>query len=249
MMKKLSSLGRSLVVTVLTVVCSPLLADHHTSNEALGTGAVGIINLVAQDPSSYVASQKLNGEIFEQLGVTIAGACTAVSGNQVPGEMQFFSFVPSVADAMQVWDTMIGSASIRQLQEELSDNRTLAGNETWQIIDGYGGEIRDTWATRLVEVNPTDVQQYIAAIKNLESAYHENGYDDIEFDVYQPIGSGSQPLLNVVAVAPTLYRLGEVFDVLNSESWSEQAYALVTASRPALVSDKIYKCEQVYSSI
>jgi hypothetical protein len=150
---------------------------------------------------------------------------------------------------MQVWDTMIGSASIRQLQEELSANRTLAGNETWQIIDGYGGEIRDTWATRLVEVNPTDVQQYIAAIKNLESAYHENGYDDIEFDVYQPIGSGSQPLLNVVAVAPTLYRLGEVFDVLNSESWSEQAYALVTASRPALVSDKIYKCEQVYSSI
>ena len=58
-MKNLSSLGRSLVVTVLTVVCSPLLADHHTSNEALGTGAVGIINLVAQDPSSYVASQKI----------------------------------------------------------------------------------------------------------------------------------------------------------------------------------------------
>ncbi len=40
-----------------------------------------------------------------------------------------------------------------------------------------------------------------------------------------------------------------LFITLNSESWSEQAYALVTASRPALVSDKIYKCEQVYSSI
>ena len=164
-MKKLSLLGHSLVVTVLTVVGSPLLADHHNSNEALATGAVGVMNLVAQDPSNYVASQKSNGEIFEQLGVTIAGACTAVSGNQVPGEMQFFSFVPSIADAMQVWDTMNDSASIRQLQEELSANRTLAGNETWQIIDGYGGEIRDTWATRLVKVNPTDVQQYIAAIK------------------------------------------------------------------------------------
>jgi len=100
-----------------------------------------------------------------------------------------------------------------------------------------------------VAVNPTNVQEYIKAIKGLEAAYYENGYEDIEFDVYQPIGSGSQPLLNVVAVAPSLYRLGEVFDVLNSESWSQEAYARVTASRSALVSDKIYKCEQVYSSI
>ena len=64
MMKKLSLLGHSLVVTVLTVVGSPLLADHHNSNEALATGAVGVMNLVAQDPSNYVASQKSNGEIF-----------------------------------------------------------------------------------------------------------------------------------------------------------------------------------------
>jgi len=248
-MEKLHPGSRGLLIIFLASFYSSLYADHHTFDDALATGAVGIINLVAHDPSAYVASQKLNGETFEQLGVTVAGVCTAVSGNQVPGEMQFFSFVPSIADAMQVWDTMSSSASIRQLQDELSANRALTGNETWQIIDGYSGEVRDTWATRLVSVNPTNTQEYIAAIKALESSYHENGYEDIEFDVYQPIGSGSQSLLNVVAVAPSLYRLGEAFDVLNSESWSQEAYALATALRPVLVSDKIYKCEQVYSSL
>ena len=79
--------------------------------------------------------------------------------------------------------------------------------------------------------------------------YYENGFNDIEFDIYQPIASGMQSLYNVVVVAPSLRRLGEVFDALSAESWAQEAYSLVTSSRPSLVSDKAYLCEQVYSSL
>ena len=205
--------------------------------------------MVAESPEEYAASQRENVEIFEDLGITLAGACTAVSGNDSLGEMQFFSFLPSVADAFSMWETMATSPVIREIQDDYSSSRRLLNNETWQIVNGYEGELMDTWATRVVEVNPTNSAAYINAIYSLEKAYHENGFNDIEFDIYQPIASGAQAAYNVVVVAPSLRRLGEVFDVLSSESWAQEAYSLVTSSRPSLTSDKAYLCKQVYSSL
>ena len=221
----------------------------YAADAPLSSGALTILNLVADNPEEYAASQRENVEIFEDLGITLAGACTAVSGNDSLGEMQFFSFLPSVADAFSMWETMATSPAIREIQDDYSSSRRLLNNETWQIVDGYEGELMETWATRVVEVSPTNSVAYINAIYSLENAYYENGFDDIEFDIYQPIASGAQSAYNVVVVAPSLRRLGEVFDVLSSESWAQEAYSLVTSSRPSLTSDKAYLCEQVYSSL
>ena len=226
-----------------------LYTSLYAADEPLSSGALTILNLVAESPEEYAASQRENVEIFEDLGITLAGACTAVSGNDSLGEMQFFSFLPSVADAFSMWETMATSPVIREIQDDYSSSRRLLNNETWQIVNGYEGELMDTWATRVVEVNPTNSAAYINAIYSLEKAYHENGFNDIEFDIYQPIASGAQAAYNVVVVAPSLRRLGEVFDVLSSESWAQEAYSLVTSSRPSLTSDKAYLCEQVYSSL
>jgi hypothetical protein len=80
-------------------------------------------------------------------------------------------------------------------------------------------------------------------------AYKENGFTDVEFNVYQPIASGTSGSYTVIAVAPSLRRLGEAFDALSNEQWAKDAYSFVTASRAAPVSDKAYRCEQVYSSL
>ena len=226
-----------------------LYADHHIDDTPLSSGALTILNLVADNPAEYTDSQRENVEIFEELGITLAGACTAVSGNDVVGEMQFFSFLPSVADAFNMWEIMATSPTIRELQDDYNSSRRLLNNQTWQIVDGYEGEIMENWATRVVEVNPTNSTAYLNGIYSLESAYHANGFNDIEFDIYQPIASGTQSAYNIVVVAPSLRRLGEVFDALNKESWAQEAYSLVTSSRSGLVSDKAYRCEQVYTSI
>ena len=236
-------------VLVSSIMSFILCTSLYAADAPLSSGALTILNLVADSPEEYAASQRENVEIFEDLGITLAGACTAVSGNDSLGEMQFFSFLPSVADAFSMWETMAISPAIREIQDDYSSSRRLLNNETWQIVDGYEGELMETWATRVVEVNPTNSAAYINAIYSLENAYYENGFDDIEFDVYQPIASGAQSAYNVVVVAPSLRRLGEVFDVLSSESWAQEAYSLVTSARPSLTSDKAYLCEQVYSSL
>jgi len=236
-------------ILVISFMSFILHTSLHAADAPLSSGALTILNLVADSPEEYVASQRENVEIFEDLGITLAGACTAVSGNDSIGEMQFFSFLPSVADAFSMWETMATSPAIREIQDDYSSSRRLLNNETWQIVNGYEGELMETWATRVVEVNPTNSAAYINAIYSLEKAYYENGFDDIEFDIYQPIASGAQSAYNVVVVAPSLRRLGEIFDVLSSESWAQEAYSLVTSSRPSLTSDKAYLCQQVYSAL
>ena len=236
-------------VLVSSIMSFILHTSLYAADAPLSSGALTILNLVADSPEEYAASQRENVEIFEDLGITLAGACTAVSGNDSIGEMQFFSFLPSVADAFSMWETMATSPAIREIQDDYSSSRRLLNNETWQIVDGYEGELMETWATRVVEVNPTNSAAYINAIYSLEKAYYENGFDDIEFDIYQPIASGAQSAYNVVVVAPSLRRLGEIFDVLSSESWAQEAYSLVTSSIPSLTSDKAYLCQQVYSAL
>ena len=236
-------------VLVSSVMSFVLHTSLYAADAPLSSGALTILNLVADSPEEYAASQRENVEIFEDLGITLAGACTAVSGNDSIGEMQFFSFLPSVADAFSMWETMATSPAIREIQDDYSSSRKLLNNETWQIVNGYEGELMETWATRVVEVNPTNSAAYINAIYSLEKAYYENGFDDIEFDIYQPIASGAQSAYIVVVVAPSLRRLGEIFDVLSSESWAQEAYSLVTSSRPSLTSDKAYLCQQVYSAL
>ena len=226
-----------------------LYADHHLEEAPLSSGAMTILNLVAEDPSAYIEFQRGNSEVLEELGVLLAGACVAVSGNESAGEMQFFSFHSNLGNAFNMWEVMATSPRIQNLQTDLQSSRKLTGNQTLQVVKGYKGEIYQTWATRAVEVNPTNPTAYLQAVNSLDMAFKSNGFSDVEFNVYQPIASGTSGLYTVIAIAPSLRRLGEAFGALSSEQWAKDAYSLVTASRASPVSDKAYLCEQVYSAI
>jgi hypothetical protein len=234
---------------LLSFQCVNIFADHHLESSPLSTGAMTILNLVAEDPAAYTEFQKGNAEVFASMGAMLGGACVAVSGNDAPGEMQMFTFFPNLESAFGMWDMMATSPTIKNIQTDLRGSRELTGNQTLQIINGYEGEIYETWATRTVEVNPTNPAAYLQAVSALDAAYKQNGFSDIEFDVYQSIASGNSASHTVIAVAPSLARLGAAFDALSAERWAQDAYALVTASRSAPVSDKAYRCEQVYSAI
>lgn len=225
-------------------------ADHHEADNPFIGGGLTLLDLVADDPRDYIARQKENLETFDRLGASLAGVCTAVSGNESPGEMQVYSIFDSLGSAFNMWEVMATDDQIRNLQSEFSASRRLLGNQTWQIVKGLEGEIfESTFASRVVDVNPTNPEAYLQAIKAMEKAYHENGFDRVQFDVHQPIASGVSGYYKVVVLAPTLQRLGETFAALSSEAWAQDAYALVTASRTELLSDKAYHCEQIFQSL
>ena len=238
-----------LLLSLFISYSSLLSADHHEESIDL-SGAMTTINLIAKNPSAYIAQLKSNTDMMSASGTLLAGACIAVSGNEVPGEMQVFNFYSSMEAAFAGYEVQISNAGMQNFISDLNDFRVLKGWETSRVVMPYEGEVFDTFATRTLMINTDNPQTYIEAIAELKDAYHANGYEDISLDVYQPIGAGNNPSdYQVTAVAPDLARLGAMFDALYSTSWAQEAFSGVAASRSAYVSDKIYKCETVYQSM
>jgi len=212
-------------------------------------GAVNITGLISDSPNEYIAQLKENAEVFETIGTTVAGVCIALSGNEVPGEMMLFNYSPSISVAFTSWGSNLTNRATQRLRQELNQIRTLTGDQTFRVVVPYNGPLYETWAIRILELNTENPAAYVNAASNLEAAYKANGFEDFDLEITQAIVAGSVPAYRSIAVAPTLERLGAAFDALYSESWAQEAYTLVTSSRSAVVTDKLYTCEQVYQAM
>ena len=212
-------------------------------------GAVNITGLISDSPNEYIAQLKQNAEIFEDLGSTVAGVCIALSGNEVPGEMMLFNYSPSISVAFTSWGSNLTNRATLRLRQELNQIRTLTGDQTFRVVVPYNGPLYETWAIRILDLNTENPAAYVNAASNLEAAYKANGFEDFDLEINQAIVAGSVPAYRAIAVAPTLERLGAAFDALYSESWAQEAYTLVTSSRSAVVTDKLYTCEQIYQAM
>ena len=117
----------SIFVLALLTANSSNAQRSDSDNPYIG-GGIAILDLVAEDPREYVSMQRQNSEAFEELGADLAGVCTAVSGNDLAGEMQVYAVFPS--SAFNMWDIMLTSNQIRNIQNEFNSSRTLLGNQT-----------------------------------------------------------------------------------------------------------------------
>ena len=77
----MKNITNTFLAITLAAQGASLYADHHLEEAPLSSGAMTILNLVAEDPSAYIEFQRGNSEVLEELGVLLAGACVAVSGN------------------------------------------------------------------------------------------------------------------------------------------------------------------------
>ena len=155
----------SIFVLALLTANSSNAQRSDSDNPYIG-GGIAILDLVAEDPREYVSMQRQNSELLRS-SADLAGVCTAVSGNDLAGTV--YAVFPSLGSAFNMWDIMLTSNQIRNIQNEFNSSRTLLGNQTWQIVKGLEGEIfEESFATRVVDVSPTNPEAYVQAVRNME---------------------------------------------------------------------------------
>ena len=116
------------------------------------------------------------------------------------------------------------------------------GNQTWQIVKGLEGEIfEESFATRVVDVSPTNPEAYVQAVRNMEKAYHENGYEEFSLIFINRSLVELRDSINIV-LAPSLQMLGDIFGAL--ATWAQEAYSLVILEQNYCRIK--YRCEPVY---
>jgi hypothetical protein len=230
---------------LLMTVASQSLSQNSNGTAEIGS-VVGTTDVVVSDIPSYVAALKANPQAFSTLGTNLAGFCQAVSGG-APGEALVFSFSDSMEAGLAAIETQLTDPSFQRFVATLEPYRELTGTRQARVIRPYDGELYQTWATRNLMISTENPDEYIAAASNLERAARANGYSDFSLTVQQEMGSGgTSDLLIVIAVAPSLARLGASIDAIYEEQWAQTAFANVVAARSQIVDDKIYRCEQVY---
>ncbi len=244
-MKKINLLLAFILSVTVTLHSS---AQNQSTQDALGQ-VVGFTDVVVSDIPAYVATLKANQQLFATLGSNLAGFCQAVSGG-VPGEAFVFTFADSIEASLASVETQLTDASVQRVIASLQTYRELTGTRTARTVRPYDGELYESWATRNVYVSSDNPEAYIATIDALERAARANGFGDLSLAVQQEIGSGdTSDLLLVVAVAPSLARMGAAIDAIFNESWAQDVFAEVQGARSQIVDDKFYRCEQIFSAI
>lgn len=238
-----------LLAFVFSVTVSLKTVAQEPVNPAALGGVMGTTDVVVSDIPGYVAALKENSQLFAVLNYNLAGFCQAVSGG-VPGESLVFNFSNSLETALASYDTQLNDPAFASFVANLEPFRELVGSRQAQVIRPYTGPAVTTWATRNLYVRAENPQAYIDAVGALESTARANGFADLTLMVQQEVGSGNtSDLLAVIAVSPSLARLGAALDAITGEGWAQDVFASVQAARSRITEDKIYRCQQIYPAI
>ena len=80
---------------------------------------------------------------------------------------------------------------------------------------------------------PNDMSKYIKTIEAMENAASENGFDDIEFVVFEGFGAGDWTRMAMASIqAPSIERLGAFMDARQSDWMAESMSAFPSMRTP-----------------
>ena len=233
-------------IILLVGLLTPLYlqADHHTI-AGPGEGAFNTIMVQADDTAKYVDYLKANPELFKGVGATAAGVCITRSGNDYAGQMFVWSAYPDLASAMNansVYDPNNAPSALAKL-------RTVKYGVSWKGLKSF--RLDPGWERVVrVKVSPENLNAYVEALRELETAIINSGHESFNMGVFGPFGGGvheSQTIM-VRSISPTARESGQIADeYFAGASWGriwEKSRALVDK----VVSDTYELCEQIYTA-
>ena len=234
------------IILLACLLLTPLYlkADHHTI-AGPGEGAFNTIMVQADDTAKYVDYLRANPGLFKAVGATAAGVCITRSGNDYEGQMLVWSAYPDLASAMHA-NTLYDP---NDAPSALASLRTVKYGVSWKGLKSF--RLDPGWERVLrVKVSPENLNAYVEALRELETAIINSGHESFNMGVFGPFGGGvheTQTLL-VRAISPTARESGQIADeYFAGASWGpiwEKSRALVDK----VVSDTYELCEQIYSA-
>jgi len=233
-------------IILLVGLLTPLYlqADHHTI-AGPGEGAFNTIMMQADDTTKYVNYLRANPELFKGVGATAAGVCITRSGYDYEGQMFVWSAYTDLASAMHantLYDPNDAPSALAELRA-VKYGVTWKGLKSFRLDPGWERVVR-------VKVSPENLNAYVEALRELETAIINSGHESFNMGVFVPFGGGvheSQTLM-VRSISPTARESGQIADeYFAGASWGriwEKSRALVDK----VVSDTYEVCEQIYTA-
>ena len=208
------------------------------AGNVLANPGLSVTTINTKDATAY--TQWLTNstpKFMEIYGKTVAatGICSPISGAENEGDHYAWSIAPSMSSLLESEVKFWNDKSIAKTINKISSKRTIVKKDIYEIIKPAKRtyKVGETTAQYNLLSSPNNISEYVKTIEAMEVAATANGFDDIEFVVFEGFGAGSWARMAMVSIqAPSVERLGAFLDSRQSEWMAESIAAFPSMRTP-----------------
>jgi hypothetical protein len=215
-------------------------------------GSYAVITAHAKNQDAYIQYLKDDIAGYSESGTnpvaTLGGQgvfiCKIITGNVNEKNMHVAFSFPEVSSSMEMLEG-IASTPDEYNQDSYNQLRTIQKLEVGvsykePALESYPSNM----AMRMVSVQPTNLDEYIDAITNLETQLRKDS-PEIGIGVGSIAYSGQENFVRVWTLTPTLSDFWELQKDLATKDELIKVYDAVKKLRPSIIEDLLYSCEVV----
>ncbi len=167
--------------------------------------------------------------------VVSSGICSPISGSEDDGDHYVWNISPSMTATLAANDRAFNDEASLKAISKISNKREIKRRDIYNVVKPSNNSYKT--GTTLAQYNllsrPNDMSKYIQTIQAMENAASENGFDDIEFVVFEGFGAGDWSRMAMASIqAPSIERLGAFMDARQSDWMAESMSAFPSMRTP-----------------
>ena len=167
--------------------------------------------------------------------VVSSGICSPISGGEDDGDHYVWNISPSMTATLEANDRAFNDKDSLKAINKISNKRDIKRRDIYNVVkpsnNSYSAGV--TLAQYNLLSRPNDMSKYIKTIEAMENAASENGFDDIEFVVFEGFGAGDWARMAMASIqAPSIERLGAFMDARQSDWMAESMSAFPSMRTP-----------------
>ena len=190
---------------------------------AFSQPALQVVTVNTEDAMAYVSWAQSAAPVFAKINDLpgAIGTCLPGAGAEEEGDAYWWSLAPSHASLLT--GSPRDPAVLKEV-EKVEDIRTVRERDIWSVVKSSDRVLAtgDTYAAWNILVETDSLAEYLAVLKALEAAYHNNGFDDVHIAAYRVNTGDYSGNIMVSSSAPTPERIGAVMDALE-EPWAQES--------------------------
>ena len=191
------------------------LMSFVTSTYATAEPVMTLITVNTDNPAGYIEWARASSETLgEANGASGVGICSARVGAEEMGDLYFWTLFDSNETA---WKSDPNNPTVAKEVAKMKVNRTIRDWDNYRVVR-QASSLDEKFSSWNIMVKTSDMTQYLSIIDKLHAAMKENGFEDVNMQVFVPDSGRWSGGVMVAMQAASPTRLGAALDA-RTQPW------------------------------
>lgn len=191
------------------------LMSFVTSTYATAEPVMTLITVNTDNPAGYIEWARASSETLgEANGASGVGICSARVGAEEMGDLYFWTLFDSNETA---WKSDPNNPTVAKEVAKMKVNRTIRDWDNYRVVR-QASSLDEKFSSWNIMVKTSDMTQYLSIIDKLHAAMKENGFEDVNMQVFVPDSGRWSGGVMVAMQAASSTRLGAALDA-RTQPW------------------------------